>query len=595
MSFHQRTHNCGELTQANVSQKVTLNGWVNAIRNFGGVYFVDIRDRYGITQAVVQSDAAENIQNTAKELRSEFVVAIIGDVRERSNPNPKIPTGMIEVVVEEIQIINRAELPPFELTEHEESSTANEELRLKYRFLDLRRRSLLNNFIVRNQLYQITHNYFAEHSFLEVETPVLMKSTPEGARDFLVPSRINKGKFYALPQSPQLYKQILMVSGFDRYMQIVKCFRDEDLRADRQPEFTQVDIEMSFVKQNDVIALVEGFTQRVWKEVLNNSIEAPFPRISWHEAMTRFGSDKPDMRYGLELCSISDLLTGTGFSAFSDVLAKKHGVVAVLNAKGCAGFSRKQIDELTDHAKKYGAKGLAWMKLVNGEINSPIAKFLSPEEIEAIRKRCAMEEGDMLLFVADEFERCYTILGALRVEVAKRSGVLESVRNEFSFLWVTDFPLMEYSEEEKRYIARHHPFTAPLDRDVELLNTDPTQACAQAHDLVCNGYEIAGGSMRIHQSDIQQRMFDLLGFEREDAEAKFGFLLGALRFGAPPHGGIALGFDRWVMLLCGTDNIRDVIAFPKTTSGLSLMDGCPSVVDSRQLNELALSLINQQS
>lgn len=576
---------CGEPRQQHIGQEIVLNGWINSHRNFGKVLFLDVRDRYGLTQVVVESDSTPELAEKAKEIRSEYVVAVRGIIRQRENPNPKIPTGQIEVVASEIQIINKAELPPFEITD---DTTASEELRLKYRYLDLRRSLLQKNFIVRNKVYQIVHSYFAENDFIEFETPVLMKSTPEGARDFLVPSRIHNGKFYALPQSPQLYKQLLMVSGYDRYMQIVKCFRDEDLRADRQPEFTQIDVEMSFVDREDVMAMTEGLVIKLWKEVLGKDVQPHFRRMSFHEAMTKYGSDKPDLRYELELVTLSEILKGCGFSVFNDALAKKDGVVACLNAKGCAGYSRKQIDELTEFAKKYGAKGLAWMKFTAEGVQSPIAKFLTEMEVEAIRTAAAAEVGDLLLFGADEYERCYTVLGALRKEVARREGILDKVAGEYSFHWVVDFPLLEFSPEENRYIARHHPFTAPMDEDVQYLDTTPEYARAKAYDLVINGYETAGGSVRIYDSGIQSRMFSLLGIGEEEARGKFGFLLDALQFGAPPHGGIAFGLDRLVMLLVGTENIRDVIAFPKTTSGLSLMDQCPSFVSDAQLRELGI-------
>ena len=589
MIFEKRNMKCGEVRIENEGKEVILNGWVQNVRNLGGLIFIDLRDRYGLVQLIIEPENQPALAERATELKQEFVIWAKGIVRKRESANSKMATGLVEVLVQDYGVINRAELPPFEISDDIETS---EEIKLQYRYLDLRRPALQNKFIVRNKVTQVLHQYYYENDFLEVETPVLMKSTPEGARDFLVPSRINKGKFYALPQSPQLYKQILMVSGFDRYMQIVKCFRDEDLRSDRQPEFTQVDVEMSFVDMDDVLSMTEGVIVRIWKEILGMDIEQKFRRMTYYEAMTKYGSDKPDLRYDMELKDISEIIKDCGFSVFTDNI-KAGGTVALVNAKGCASFSRKQIDQLTDFAKKYGAKGLAWMKFDKGEVNSPIAKFLSEAEITAIKETAQAEDGDLLLFVSDKWTRTFTVLGALRIEIAKQSGIIDKVKDKFSFHWVTEFPLFELDEEAGRYAAMHHAFTSPMDEDVHYLDTAPDKARAKAYDLVINGAEVGGGSIRIHDSAVQQRIFELMNLGPQEIESKFGFFTKALKFGAPPHGGIALGLDRLVMTLCGTDNIRDVIAFPKTTSGLSLMDGCPSPVDEKQLGELAISIISK--
>lgn len=590
MNFPKRTVTCGELRQTDEGKEVILNGWVSNIRNMGGLIFIDLRDRYGITQLVIQPETKPELAERIKELKPEFVIWAKGIVKLRENPNPKIPTGLIEIELENFGIINRAELTPFEISDIAEIS---EDTRLRYRFLDLRRPSVQRRFIVRNEIYQIIHKYFHEKKFVEIETPFLTKSTPEGARDFLVPSRLHKGKFYALPQSPQLYKQILMISGFDRYVQIVKCFRDEDLRSDRQPEFTQIDVEMSFVDREDIISVTEGLFSKLWNEILGIDIPVPFPRLTYSEAMSRFGSDKPDLRYELELVEISNVFRNSQFKIFQETLAS-NGIIAGLNAKGCANYSRKQIDELTEITKKFGGKGLIWIKKIDGTINSPIAKFLDDVSLEQLQKQTKLENGDLLLIVADLWEKCYSILGVLRKEIAKRNGLLDKAKDKFSFLWVVDFPLFEYDDEEKRLVAKHHPFTAPMDEDLYLLETEPLKVRAKSYDIVVNGEEIGGGSIRNHNPELQEKIFRLLNLSEDDIQNKFAFLLEALKYGAPPHGGIAIGLDRLVMTLTGTDNIRDVIAFPKTTSGLALMENCPSFVDDAQLRELGIKIADNK-
>lgn len=588
MNFLQRTVTCGELNESHIGKEVILNGWVNVRRDLGSLIFFDLRDRYGITQVVILPEVNKDLEEKAREVRSEDVLWAKGIVRERESKNSHIPTGNIEVLISEFDIISKSKLPAFEIAGKQEVS---EELRLKFRYLDLRRPSLQEKFIVRNKVYQTTHRYFEKHNFIEIETPVLMKSTPEGARDFLVPSRMNKGKFYALPQSPQIFKQISMVAGFDRYMQIVKCFRDEDLRADRQPEFTQVDVEMSFIGMEDIIKIGEGYIRDIWKDVLGYKVEH-FPRYTYKEAMERYGSDKPDLRYDLELINITDEVTNCEFKVFTDAI-EKGGNVALLNAKGCAEFSRKNLDELTDIAKTYGAKGLAWIKFTAEGINSPIAKFLSEEVLNSIKTKSNAQVGDLLLISSDTWTRCFTILGALRQEIAKRTGILDSVKDDFHFSWVTDFPLFEKDADTGNVYPMHHPFTSPNFEDLDFLDKSPEKVRSIAYDMVINGAEVGGGSIRIHNQELQSRMFEALGLSKDEVNDKFGFLIEALQYGAPPHGGIAFGLDRLVMILTGTDNIRDVIAFPKTTSGLSLMDGSPSVVDTNQLTDLGLNLLKK--
>ncbi len=582
----KRTHMCTELSAADMGKKVTVMGWVQKRRNLGSLLFIDLRDRTGIVQLVFNDQTEKELFEKAETVRSEYVIAVTGEVARRAPEaiNPSMKTGEIEILASELRILSKAETPPFHI---EENSDVNEAMRLKYRYLDLRRPDMQTNLMLRHKVAKVARDYFDQNGFLEIETPILIKSTPEGARDYLVPSRVHPGKFYALPQSPQLFKQLLMVAGYDRYIQIAKCFRDEDLRADRQPEFTQIDLEMSFVDVDDVITVNEGFIKRVFKEVLGVDVETPFLRMPYQEAMDRFGSDKPDMRFGMELVDVSDLVRGCGFRVFADAVAS-GGSVRAVNAKGCGGFSRKEIDSLSEFVKTYGAKGLAWIAVEESGIRSSIAKFFSEDEMGALLKKVCAEPGDLVLFVADKNQVVYDSLGALRVEIAKRLGILND--KEFKFLWVTEFPLFEFDEEEDRWVAKHHPFTSPMDEDIEFLESDPGRVRSKAYDIVLNGTEIGGGSIRIHMQDLQQRMFRLLGLSREEAQAKFGYLLEAFKYGVPPHGGMAYGLDRLVMLMAGRNSIRDVIAFPKVQNASDLMIEAPDTVDPKQLEELHLKV-----
>lgn len=584
----KRTTYCGLVTEAFLGQEITLKGWVNNRRDLGGLIFVDLRDREGIVQVVFNPAFSEEALKIAETVRSEYVVEVQGTVTKRDpeTVNPKIKTGQVEVQVTNIKVINKSETPPFSI--NEENVNVDENIRLKYRYLDLRRQELAQTFKMRHQITRSIRQYLDDEGFFDIETPVLTKSTPEGARDYLVPSRVHDGEFYALPQSPQLFKQLLMISGFDKYYQIVKCFRDEDLRADRQPEFTQVDIEMSFVDQEDVMQMGEEMLKKVVKEVKGVEINGAFPRMTYKEAMRRYGSDKPDTRFEMELIDVSQLGRDMDFKVFKDTV-ENDGEIKAIVAKGAAEqYTRKDMDALTEFVNIYGAKGLAWVKVVEDGLTGPIGRFLETENVETLLTLTGAEAGDLVMFVADKPNVVAQSLGALRVKLAKELGLIDETK--LNFLWVTDWPLLEYDEDAKRYVAAHHPFTSPKEADIAKLGTAPEEAEANAYDIVLNGYELGGGSIRIHDGELQEKMFEVLGFTKEQAQEQFGFLLYAFKYGAPPHGGIALGLDRLVMLLTNRTNLRDTIAFPKTASATCLLTNAPGEVSDKQLEELSLRI-----
>ena len=586
----KRTHKCGELTKNDAGSEVVIMGFANSVRDLGALNFINVRDISGIVQTVFNSDNAQMFEKASK-VRGEYVIAVKGVVklRDESAVNKDMATGEIEIEANELRILSAAKTPPFYIVEN---SDVKEELRLQYRYLDLRRPDMQRRMVLRSRVAKIVRDYYEANGFLEIETPILVKSTPEGARDYLVPSRVHNGSFYALPQSPQQYKQLLMLSGMDRYFQIAKCFRDEDLRADRQPEFTQIDLEMSFVDEDDVMTVNEGLLKRVFKEIKGIDLETPFIRMPYTEAMNRFGSDKPDTRFGLEITDISSVVNSCDFSVFTSAI-ENGGSVRAINAKGLGDkISRKNIDSLGEFVKTYRAKGLAWIKLNPDGVQSPIAKFFSEEKLNEILASVNAETGDVIFIVADVNSVVFAALGALRCEIAKRYDLIDP--NKYNFLWVTDFPLLEYDEEENRYVAMHHPFTAPKDEDLHLLDTDPGKVRAKAYDIILNGVELGGGSMRIYNSDLQQKMFEVIGLSKDEIEARFGFLIDAFKYGAPPHGGMAYGFDRMLMLLDGTDSIRDVIAFPKVQNASELMTSAPDIVDPIQLEELGIAIIKKE-